>query len=116
MRGCWAPPPTMRGTPLSSAIQPATCSPPRLLQEAAARGLGDHGKRDYLLQHSQLKLNAELVAKHEDAWTEDDIRARTDALIARVANDLAQAERRATADWTRDPHDRADTRRDYRDR
>jgi hypothetical protein len=25
------------------------------------------------------------VAKHEDAWTEDDIRARTDALIARVA-------------------------------
>jgi hypothetical protein len=58
---------------------------PALLQEAAARGLGDHGKRDYLLQHSQLKLNAELVAKHEDAWTEDDIRARTDALIARVA-------------------------------
>ena len=61
-------------------------------------GLGDHGKRDYLLQHSQLKLNAEFVAKHEDAWTEDDIRARTDALIARVANDLAQAERRATAE------------------
>jgi hypothetical protein len=42
------------------------------------------GKRDYLLEHSALKLNAKLVSKHPDAWTENDIRARTTALTERV--------------------------------
>ncbi|MDT0276663.1 DUF262 domain-containing protein [Blastococcus goldschmidtiae] len=42
------------------------------------------GKRDYLLEHSALKLNAKLVTQHHEAWTEDDIRARTTALTERV--------------------------------
>ena len=41
---------------------------------------GDKGKRDYLLGHSELKLNAKLVAGHEDAWTEQDIHERTKQL------------------------------------
>ncbi|MGY2065622.1 DUF262 domain-containing protein [Blastococcus sp. SYSU DS0619] len=42
------------------------------------------GKRDYLLEHSALKLNAKVVAEHPAAWTEDDIRARTSALTDRL--------------------------------
>jgi hypothetical protein len=42
------------------------------------------GKRDYLLEHSALKLNAQLVAQHPHAWTETDIRARTTALTERL--------------------------------
>jgi hypothetical protein len=72
-------------TLVNQRLNPTMSNRPWTTREAAARGLGDHGKRDYLLQHSQLKLNAEIVAEHEDAWTEDDIRARTDSLIGRVA-------------------------------
>lgn len=42
------------------------------------------GKRDYLLEHSTLKLNAQLVKEHTEAWTDDDIRARTATLTARI--------------------------------
>jgi hypothetical protein len=42
------------------------------------------GKRDYLLRHSELKLNATLVADH-DYWSEDDIAARTEHLARRIA-------------------------------
>lgn len=72
-------------TLVNQRLNPTMSNRPWRAQEAAARGLGDHGKRDYLLQHSQLKLNAEIVAEHEDAWTEVDVRARTDSLIDRVA-------------------------------
>ena len=72
-------------TLVNQRLNPTMSNRPWTAQHAAARGLGDHGKRDYLLQHSHLKLNAEIVAEHEDVWTEDDIRARTDALIGRVA-------------------------------
>jgi hypothetical protein len=72
-------------TLVNQRLNPTMSNRPWTAQEAVARGLGDHGKRDYLLQHSQLKLNAEIVAEHEDAWTEDDIRAHTDSLIGRVA-------------------------------
>jgi hypothetical protein len=72
-------------TLVNQRLNPTMSNRPWTAQEAAARDLGDHGKRDYLLQHSQLKLNAEIVAEHEDAWTEDDIRARTDSLVGRVA-------------------------------
>lgn len=42
------------------------------------------GKRDYLLEHSALKLNAKLVTQHPEAWTEADIRARTGAMTHRI--------------------------------
>jgi hypothetical protein len=55
------------------------------------------GKRDYLLQHSNLKLNAEIVAEHDAAWTEEAIAARTTALTERL---LAIWPRPATAHKT----------------
>lgn len=42
------------------------------------------GKRDYLLEHSELKLNAAIVSKHPTTWTEEDIAARTAALTDRI--------------------------------
>ena len=42
------------------------------------------GKRDYLLEHSALKLNAKVVADHADSWTEEDIRSRTTELGNRL--------------------------------
>src|SRR6266498_4500623 len=69
-------------TLVNQRLNPTLSNRPWTASEAAARGLGDHGKRDYLLQHSQLKLNAEIVAEHQDAWTEDDVEARTDSLIS----------------------------------
>jgi hypothetical protein len=56
---------------------------PALSNRPWTRGDGK-GKRDYLLEHSALKLNAKLVSQHLDAWTEEDIRARTTALTERV--------------------------------
>jgi hypothetical protein len=47
-------------------------------------GVDGKGKRDYLLEHSALKLNAKLVTQHPEAWTEEDIRARTSALTDRI--------------------------------
>jgi Protein of unknown function DUF262/Protein of unknown function (DUF1524) len=44
----------------------------------------DKGKRDYLLQHSHLKLNARIVSEHPDMWTEIDITARTAAMTDRL--------------------------------
>lgn len=48
-------------------------------------GLGGEGKRGYLQRHSELKLNSTLVAEHEAAWTEDDIRRRSADLVDRLA-------------------------------
>jgi hypothetical protein len=42
------------------------------------------GKRDYLLEHSSLKLNAAVVAAHSTAWTATDIRTRTAHLTERL--------------------------------
>ena len=42
------------------------------------------GKRAYLLEHSGLSLNARIVARHETAWTDRDIRRRTEELIDAV--------------------------------
>lgn len=42
------------------------------------------GKRDFLLQHSNLKLNAEVVAEHPEVWNELDVDARTTDLTQRV--------------------------------
>jgi phage terminase large subunit GpA-like protein len=38
-----------------------------------------------LLRHSQLKLNATLVAAHEHAWTERDVRRWGEELVDRIA-------------------------------
>lgn len=73
-------------TLVTGKLNPTMSNRPWTAQKAAARGLGGDGKRDYLLHHSQLKLNAEIVAQHQDVWTEDDIRARTDSLIGRVVS------------------------------
>ena len=45
--------------------------------EATAEGLGPSGKRTELANHSRLRINAELVTVHPDAWTEQTIVART---------------------------------------
>ena len=71
-------------TLVTGKLNPTMSNRPWTAQEAAARSLGGDGKRDYFLHHSQLKLNAEIVAEHQNLWTEDDILARTDTLIARV--------------------------------
>lgn len=55
-----------------------------VLSNRAWRAPDSKGKYDYLLANSQLKLNADIVAAHEHAWTEADIDARTDALIDRI--------------------------------
>ena len=47
---------------------------------AATFELEPQGKFDYLLAHNVLKLNAEVVVKHPQSWTDDDIRARTQTL------------------------------------
>jgi hypothetical protein len=52
---------------------------------AAADRRNGEGKRDYLLRHSQLKLNATLVAAHEHAWTERDVLRRSEELVDRIA-------------------------------
>ena len=59
-------------------VEPAVDRP-----EAAARSWAAMGAR--LSPPPQpTQLNAEIVAEHQNLWTEDDIRARTDTLIARV--------------------------------
>ena len=45
--------------------------------DAVAEGVGPIGKRTELANHSRLTLNAELVARFPDAWTEVTIAART---------------------------------------
>jgi hypothetical protein len=54
-------------TLVSGKLNPALSNRPWINQEGT-------GKRDYLLQHSALKLNAKVVADHPDDWTEEDIR------------------------------------------
>lgn len=68
-------------TVVNAKLNPTLSNRPWTSAEAEARGLGASGKRAYLLSHSELKLNAQLVATHEAAWTEDDIRQRTEAMI-----------------------------------
>jgi hypothetical protein len=72
-------------TLVNKKLNPAMSNRPWTGKEAAARGLGDQGKRDYLLEHSQLKLNARLIAQHPKMWTEDAIRTRTDLMIGLIA-------------------------------
>jgi Uncharacterized conserved protein len=45
---------------------------------------GGQGKRDYLMAHSELKLNASVLSEHADSWDEASIVARSEALAAAV--------------------------------
>lgn len=72
-------------TLVNDRLNPALSNRPWTDLEAAARGLPGKGKRDYLLRHSQLKLNATVVADHPDTWSEQDIIDRGSELIARAA-------------------------------
>lgn len=65
-------------TLVSGRLNPALSNRPWTDQDAVAQGLTS-GKRTWLLEHSELKLNAELVA-HEVGWTEADIAARAQRL------------------------------------
>lgn len=65
-------------TLVSGRLNPALSNRPWTDQDAVTRGVTS-GKRSRLLEHSELKLNAELVA-HEIGWTEADIAARAQRL------------------------------------
>lgn len=63
---------------VTGRLNPTLSNRPWTGIEAATYSLGNTGKRDYLLEHSDLKLNAQLVHQHPDRWTDDDIRNRTE--------------------------------------
>jgi hypothetical protein len=71
-------------TLVNDKLNPALSNRPWTNADAAAHGLPGKGKRDYLLRHSELKLNATVVADHLDQWTEQAIRDRGKALIAGI--------------------------------
>jgi hypothetical protein len=69
-------------TLVNGRLNPTLSNRPWADDESGSRGAG---KRAYLLRHSQLALNAEIVAGHEASWTEADIAGRTDQLIRRMS-------------------------------
>lgn len=71
-------------TLVNGRLNPTLSNRPWTGGETAGRGLGAKGKRDFLLHHSELKLNAALVYDHPTKWTEELIRARTTALTSRL--------------------------------
>lgn len=66
---------------VTGRLNPTLSNRPWTDSEAIAHHLGDKGKRDYLLKHSNLKLNAALVHENPAAWTESAIKARTESAI-----------------------------------
>lgn len=72
-------------TLVTGRLNPTLSNRPWTDAEASTRGLGLKGKRDYLLQHSQLSLNAALVHQNPDAWGEEAIRGRTQGLLRRIS-------------------------------
>jgi len=71
-------------TLVNGKLNPTLSNRPWTDAQADARGLGTKGKRDYLLQHSELKLNAALVYEHAQMWGEDSMRARTSRMVERI--------------------------------
>lgn len=71
-------------TLVNEKLNPSLSNRPWTDAVASARGLGVKGKRSLLLDHSTLKMNADIVSGHEDFWTEESIRLRTAAMIAAV--------------------------------
>jgi hypothetical protein len=68
-------------TLVTSKLNPSMSNKPWTGADASARGLGNAGKWDALLEHSTLKLNAELVKINRETWTDQTIRDRTSNLI-----------------------------------
>jgi len=71
-------------TLVNDKLNPTLSNRPWTSMEAAAKSLGDSGKRDYLLKHSVLKMNADIVTGHDTSWNEDTIRGRTTSLVASI--------------------------------
>lgn len=71
-------------TLVSGRLNPTMSNRPWTAEEAQAHGLTPIGKRDYLLEHSNLKLNARLVSSHPERWTDEDIEDRTESMVARM--------------------------------
>lgn len=70
-------------TLVSGRLNPSMSNRPWTDADAASRGLTGKGKRSWLLEHSELKLNAGLIA-HEDEWTEEALESRTHQLVDRM--------------------------------
>ncbi|WP_444664291.1 GmrSD restriction endonuclease domain-containing protein [Cellulomonas sp. CW35] len=68
-------------TLVSGRLNPTLSNRPWRDEHATRRGLGQTGKRTYLLEHAQLKLSAAIAARHESAWTDEDIDDRTAVLV-----------------------------------
>jgi hypothetical protein len=74
-------------TLVNQKLNPSLSNRPWTVAETQARGLGGTGKRDELLRHSTLKINADIVAEHPDVWDEAAIDART-AVLTDVILDI----------------------------
>lgn len=70
-------------TLVSGRLNPALSNRPWTDEDAVGYGLTS-GKRTWLLEHSELKLNADLV-RHEQGWTEADIASRAQRLAQTMA-------------------------------
>lgn len=64
-------------TLVSGSLNPALSNRPWCTDDG-------QGKRDYLMCHSELKLNASLLKAHVDAWDEASIVARTEVLATAI--------------------------------
>ena len=71
-------------TLVNGKLNPSLSNRPWTAAQAKARGIGDSGKKDELLRHSTLKMNARIVAEHRGSWTEDAIERRTAELAAAI--------------------------------
>lgn len=71
-------------TLVTGKLNPALSNRPWTDTDSATNGFGGQGKRSYLLQHSQLKLNAQLVAENEVEWSVAAIRDRGRRLAHKV--------------------------------
>jgi uncharacterized protein DUF262/uncharacterized protein DUF1524 len=71
-------------TLVTGKLNPTLSNRPWTDDDVEAHGQIGQGKRDHLLRHSQLKLNATLVAEHQAAWTEQKILDRGNDLIDRI--------------------------------
>jgi hypothetical protein len=71
-------------TLVTGKLNPTLSNRPWTDAESAAHGAGSQGKRSYLLQHSQLKLNAHLVAENQSEWTDATIRDRSRRLAQQI--------------------------------